>query len=66
MIAIEFENFETNKKIIDACIADGVISDWFLHCSNSMRVAPPLIISNEEIEYACSVILKNVELITKA
>jgi acetylornithine/N-succinyldiaminopimelate aminotransferase len=64
MIAIEFENFETNKKIIDACIADGVISDWFLHCSNSMRVAPPLIINNEEIEYACSVILKNTELIT--
>nr|WP_068891725.1 aspartate aminotransferase family protein [Pedobacter panaciterrae] len=66
MIAIEFENFETNKKIIDACIADGVISDWFLHCSNSMRVAPPLIISNEEIEYACSVILKNTDLITNA
>jgi acetylornithine/N-succinyldiaminopimelate aminotransferase len=64
MIAIEFENFETNKKIIDACIADGVISDWFLHCSNSMRVAPPLIISNEQIEYACSVILKNTELAT--
>lgn len=60
MMAIEFENFEINKKIIDACIADGVISDWFLHCSNSMRVAPPLIITNEEIEYACEVILKNV------
>ena len=60
MMAIEFENFEINKKIIDACIADGVISDWFLHCSNSMRVAPPLIITHEEIEYACEVILKNV------
>ncbi|ALL08030.1 aminotransferase class III [Pedobacter sp. PACM 27299] len=60
MMAIEFENFEINKKIIDACIADGVISDWFLHCSNSMRVAPPLIITKEEIEYACEVILKNV------
>lgn len=60
MIAIEFENFEINKKIIDACIADGVISDWFLHCSNSMRVAPPLIITTEEIQYACEVILKNV------
>lgn len=64
MIAIEFENFEINKKIIDACIADGVISDWFLHCSNSMRVAPPLIITKEEIEYACEVILRNVALIT--
>lgn len=60
MMAIEFENFEINKKIIDACIADGVISDWFLHCSNSMRVAPPLIITTEEIHYACEVILRNV------
>lgn len=60
MMAIEFENFEINKKIIDACIADGVISDWFLHCSNSMRVAPPLIITTEEINYACEVILRNV------
>ncbi|AOM78158.1 aspartate aminotransferase family protein [Pedobacter steynii] len=63
MMAIEFENFEVNKKIIDACIVDGVISDWFLHCSNSMRVAPPLIITEEEIHDACEVILKNVEAI---
>ncbi|RQO71800.1 aspartate aminotransferase family protein [Pedobacter sp. KBW06] len=60
MMAIEFENFEINKKIIDACIADGVISDWFLHCSNSMRVAPPLIITTEEIHDACEIILRNV------
>jgi len=61
MIAVEFESFELNKKIIDVCIEDGVISDWFLHCSNSMRIAPPLIITNEEIGWACGVILKNVE-----
>lgn len=64
MLAIEFEDFVTNKKIIDACIADGIISDWFLHCSNSMRIAPPLIITSEEIEYACGVILKHVAAIT--
>nr|WP_121273924.1 aspartate aminotransferase family protein [Pedobacter schmidteae] len=60
MMAISFESFEINKKIIDACIADGVISDWFLHCSNSMRIAPPLIITKAEIEIACQIILKNV------
>lgn len=65
MMAITFENFEINKKVIDACIADGVISDWFLHCSNAMRIAPPLIITEEEIEWACAVILKNVDAITK-
>ncbi len=63
MLAVEFENFEINKKIIDACILDGVLSDWFLHCSNSMRIAPPLIITKEEIEEACAIILKNVNLV---
>ncbi|WP_421942667.1 aspartate aminotransferase family protein [Pedobacter sp.] len=63
MLAVEFENFEINKKIIDACILDGVLSDWFLHCSNSMRIAPPLIISKEEIEEACHIILRNINLV---
>lgn len=63
MMAIAFENFEINKKVIDACIADGLISDWFLHCSNAMRIVPPLIITEAEIEWACEVILKNVEAI---
>jgi acetylornithine/N-succinyldiaminopimelate aminotransferase len=63
MLAVEFENFEINKKIIDACILDGVLSDWFLHCSNSMRIAPPLIITKEEIEEACAIILKNINLV---
>jgi acetylornithine/succinyldiaminopimelate/putrescine aminotransferase len=68
MLAVEFENFEINKKIIDACILDGVLSDWFLHCSNSMRIAPPLVITKEEIEEACAIILKNINLVleTKA
>lgn len=63
MLAVEFDSYETNKAIIDACIADGIITDWFLHCSNSMRIAPPLIITENEIIEACSVILKNIDAI---
>lgn len=58
IMAVELESFEFNKKVIDRCIANGVITDWFLHCSNSMRIAPPLIISDHEIRKACSVILE--------
>ena len=65
MLAVEFESFEINKKIIDACILDGILSDWFLHCSNSMRIAPPLIITKEEIEEACQIILKNINLVVE-
>lgn len=62
MIAVEFDNYDFNKKVIDLCINDGIITDWFLHCSNSMRIAPPLIISDEDIHVACSIIIKNIEL----
>jgi acetylornithine/N-succinyldiaminopimelate aminotransferase len=61
MLAIELENFERNKKIIDRCIDHGVITDWFLHCDNAMRIAPPLIITNSEIKKACEVILEAID-----
>jgi acetylornithine/N-succinyldiaminopimelate aminotransferase len=61
MLAIELEDFDLNKKIIDRCIANGVITDWFLHCTNSMRIAPPLIISPDEIKKACAIIVEAIE-----
>lgn len=61
MLAIELESFDLNKKIIDRCIEHGVITDWFLHCSNAMRIAPPLIITDDEINRAFKVILEAVE-----
>lgn len=65
LLAVEFESYELNKQIIDGCIADGLITDWFLHCSNSMRIAPPLIITDEEIKQACQIILKNIDQATQ-
>jgi acetylornithine/N-succinyldiaminopimelate aminotransferase len=61
MLALELESFELNKKVIDRCIANGVVVDWFLHCSNSMRIAPPLIISHDEIRKACEVIIEAID-----
>ena len=57
-MAIEFDSFETCKKIIDNCIEKGVISDWFLFASNCMRISPPLSISQNEIEMACRIIIE--------
>ncbi|HOZ50582.1 MAG TPA: aspartate aminotransferase family protein [Chitinophagaceae bacterium] len=61
LMAIHFENYETNKKIIDTCIVNGVFTDWFLFASNALRIAPPLIISEREIEEACRIILKSID-----
>ena len=58
LLAAELESFDLNKKVIDRCIENGVIVDWFLHCSNSMRIAPPLVITQQEITKACNVIIE--------
>ena len=57
MMAIEFDSFETNKKIIDTLIENGVFTDWFLFCAHAFRICPPLNISDEEIHIACKQIL---------
>lgn len=57
MMAVEFDDFDTVKPIIDRCVENGVLTDWFLFCDNSMRIAPPLIITEKEIESACEIIL---------
>jgi len=61
MIAIQLKDFEFNKRVIDECIENGLIVDWFLHCDDSMRIAPPLTISTEEIQSACAIILAAIE-----
>ena len=58
MIAVEFENYETNKQLIDELIADGIFTDWFLFASNCLRIVPPLTITAEEITTACGKIIK--------
>jgi acetylornithine/succinyldiaminopimelate/putrescine aminotransferase len=56
LMAIDFGTWDLNKKIIDRCIAKGVFTDWFLFASHCMRLAPPLIITEEEIRTACGII----------
>lgn len=53
MMAVEFDSFEMNKKIIDALIDQGVFTDWFLFASNCLRIVPPLTITKDEITQAC-------------
>jgi acetylornithine/N-succinyldiaminopimelate aminotransferase len=58
LIAIEFENFDINKKVIDGCLQRGLLTDWFLFAPECMRIAPPLTISEKEIKKAVKVILE--------
>lgn len=60
-MAVEFDSFETCKKVIDHCIegsGPGLLTDWFLFAPNCLRISPPLLIAGREIEKAVSKILE--------
>ncbi len=61
LMAVQFESFNVLKQIIDRAIEFGVITDWFLFCDDSMRIAPPLTISKDEIRHSCEIILQAID-----
>ncbi|MCC6837632.1 MAG: aspartate aminotransferase family protein [Bacteroidia bacterium] len=60
LLSVSFESYEENKRIIDRCIEKELITDWFLFNAHSMRIAPPLTITFDEIRWACGVILSSI------
>lgn len=61
MIALQLDNYTHVKKVIDRCIENGVILDWFLFNDSSIRIAPPLTISEEQIREACGIMIESLE-----
>ena len=60
-LAVELEDFDFIQQVIKICLERGLITDWFLFNNRSLRIAPPLIISEEEIRWACNVILDAID-----
>ncbi|AYA36106.1 aspartate aminotransferase family protein [Hymenobacter oligotrophus] len=66
MMAVEFESFAVLKPIIDHALAhEGILTDWFLFCDNSLRLAPPLTIADDEIDYACAALLRAIDAVAR-
>ena len=61
MMAVEFDSFDQVSKIIQKSMELGLITDWFLFCDNSIRIAPPLIITEEQIKEACVILLEAID-----
>lgn len=57
-MAVELGSFEKVQKVIKLGLEMGFVTDWFLFCSTAFRIAPPLIISKEEIDEVCSILLE--------
>ncbi len=60
-LAVELESFDVLIQVINECLRNGLLTDWFLFNNRSLRIAPPLIITEREIICACHIILKAIE-----
>jgi len=61
MFAIDFDSEERVNRIVEFAKQHGVICYWFLSHPNSFRIAPPLTITDGEIEEACRIIMDAIE-----
>lgn len=60
-LAVDLGSWDKIQQVIPYCIEHGIITDWFLFNDRSLRIAPPLTISESEIRQACAVILAGIE-----
>ena len=56
MLAIELEKKELAKRVVEEALKKGLILFYFLFTETSIRISPPLTISNNEIIRGCQII----------
>ena len=65
-MAIEFDSFEINRQVIGRCLERGLLTDWFLFAPQCMRIAPPLVLTGQQIDHACAIITGSIHEIAGA
>lgn len=58
LMAVDLYDADKAKKILYLLLDEGIITDWFLFQPTSFRIAPPLSISDDEVDLAIEGILK--------
>ena len=61
MLALDFGDQDFCQRMINSCLENGLFLDSFLFSPQCIRISPPLIISEKEIEKACSLILSSIK-----
>lgn len=56
MMALDLDDADLVQRVIRKALDRGVVTDWFLFNPRCVRIAPPLIISDDEIDQACTIL----------
>ena len=58
MIAVDFGDTTIRNRVVERAVERGIVTEGFLFCNTAMRVAPPLIITEQQIEETCEVLME--------
>lgn len=61
LLAVDLGDEQRVKDVIEMALTQGILTDWFLFNSRSIRIAPPLVISEKEIEEASEILLECID-----
>ncbi|MEP7323046.1 MAG: aspartate aminotransferase family protein [Saprospiraceae bacterium] len=64
-MAIDLDDAGLVQKLIPKVQEDGLLLDWFLFNDQSIRIAPPLNIKDEEIDQAADILLNALDLFSE-
>lgn len=65
LVGIEFRDPESAHRFVAATIARGVVTNWTLNAESVVRLAPPLTITNSEVDFALDAIQEALDEIAK-
>ncbi|MBI3141860.1 MAG: aspartate aminotransferase family protein [Bacteroidetes bacterium] len=60
LMALVLENAKQVGALVDSCVGEGLITDWFLFNDGAVRVSPPLNISYDELDLAIEIINRGI------
>ena len=60
-MSLQFSSSILAKKVAACCVANGIITDWFLFAEDKIRIAPPLSITMEELNEAVNKIKVSID-----
>ena len=60
-MSLQFATPEITRKIAANCVANGVITDWFLFAEDRIRIAPPLSITMDELKIAVQKVIESID-----
>jgi acetylornithine/succinyldiaminopimelate/putrescine aminotransferase len=58
-MGVEIKDPQMHDRLTESMIFNGIVIDWFLFKPDTFRIAPPLTITNDEIDLCCDLLLRS-------